>query len=100
MIAILRKHHRWLMIVIAILSLPFVFYFVQKPDYAVAFRSDDLGRIYDEPLTMVEFPRNARFASLARELRLTFVNDVMTTNVQSENDMFLEFAWNRLVLRH
>ena len=27
MITILRKHHRWLMIVIAILAVPFVFYF-------------------------------------------------------------------------
>ncbi len=88
------------MIVIAILSLPFVFYFVQKPDYGLAFHSDDLGRIYDEPLTMVEFQRNARFASLARALGLTLVNDLMTVNVQSENDMYLEFAWNRLVLRH
>ncbi len=88
------------MIVIAILCLPFVFYFVQKPDYAAAFHSDDLGRIYDQPLTMVEFQRSARIASLARNLGITLVNDLMTANVQSENDMYLEFSWNRLVLHH
>jgi SurA-like protein/parvulin-like peptidyl-prolyl cis-trans isomerase-like protein len=98
MITILRKHHRWLMIVIAILAVPFVFYF-NKTDLG-AQRSTDLGRIYNRPVTQVEFTRNARLLNLASSLGLSLGNDLMTANVASENEMYVEFTWNRLILRH
>jgi hypothetical protein len=98
MITILRKHHRWLMIVIAILAVPFVFYF-NKTDFG-AQRSTDLGRIYDRPVTQVEFTRNARLLNLAGGLGLSLGNDLMTVNVASENEMYAEFTWNRLILLH
>jgi hypothetical protein len=100
MITILRKHHRWLMIVISILALPFVFYFVQKPDYGALTRKDDLGRIYDRTITQVEFTRNARLLNLASSLGLSLGNDLMTGQVTSESEMYVEFTWNRLILRH
>jgi hypothetical protein len=100
MITILRKHHRWLMIVISILALPFVFYFVQKPDYSALNRKDDLGRIYDRTITQVEFTRNARLLNLASGLGLSLGNDLMTGQVTSESEMYVEFTWNRLILRH
>jgi SurA N-terminal domain/PPIC-type PPIASE domain len=98
MITILRKHHRWLMIVIAILAVPFVFYF-NKTDLG-AQRSTDLGRIYDRPVTLVEFTRNARLLNLASNLGLNLGNDLMTVRLANENDRYAEFTWNRLVLRH
>ncbi len=98
MITILRKHHRWLMIVIAILAIPFVFYF-NKTDFA-AQRSTDLGRIYDRPVTQVEFTRHARILNLASALGLTLGNDLMMTNVTSESEMYVEFTWNHIVLLH
>src|ERR1700682_1829054 len=98
MITILRKHHRWLMIVIAILAVPFVFYF-NKTDFG-AQRSTDLGRIYDRPVTQVEFTWNARLLNLAGSLGLSLGNDLMTAHVAHENDMYAEFTWNRLILRH
>jgi SurA N-terminal domain/PPIC-type PPIASE domain len=98
MITILRKHHRWLMIVIAILAVPFVFYF-NKTDFG-AQRSTDLGRIYDRPVTQVEFSRNARLMNLANSLGLSLGTDLMIVNVASENEMYAEFTWNRLILRH
>lgn len=98
MITILRKHHRWLMIVIAILAVPFVFYF-NKTDFG-AKRSTDLGRIYDRPVTQVEYTRNARLLNLAGGLGLSLGNDLMMVNVSSENEMYVEFTWNRLTLRH
>jgi peptidyl-prolyl cis-trans isomerase D len=98
MITILRKHHRWLMIVIAILAVPFVFYF-NKTDFG-AQRSTDLGRIYDRPVTQVEFTRNARLMNLARSLGLSLGNDLMMVNVTSESQMYVEFTWNRLILHH
>jgi SurA N-terminal domain/PPIC-type PPIASE domain len=98
MITILRKHHRWLMIVIAILAVPFVFYF-NKTDFG-AQRSTDLGRIYDRPVTQVEFTRNARLLNLASGLGLSLGTDLMMVNVASENEMYAEFTWSRLILRH
>lgn len=86
------------MIVIAILAVPFVFYF-NKSDFG-AQRSTDLGRIYDRPVTLVEFQRTARLLNLANGLGLSVGNDLMTANVQSEGEMYAEFTWNRLILRH
>ena len=58
MITVMRKHHKWLMIVIAILAIPFIFYF-NKTDLS-ANRQTDLGRIYERPVTNVEFQRSVR----------------------------------------
>jgi hypothetical protein len=98
MITILRKHHRWLMIVIAILAVPFVFYF-NKTDFG-AQRTTDLGRIYDRPVTQVEFTRHARMLNLASALGLNLGTELMLGNVASESEMYVEFTWNRLVLLH
>jgi hypothetical protein len=98
MITILRKHHRWLMIVIAILAVPFVFYF-NKTDLG-AQRTTDLGRIYDRPVTQVEFTRHARMLNLASALGLNLGTDLMMVNVASESEMYVEFTWNRIVLLH
>ena len=89
MITILRKHH---------LALPFVFYF-NKTDLG-ARRATDLGRIYDRPVTLMEFSRNAHLMNLARGLGLSLGNDLMINNVPNENEMYAEFTWNRLTLRH
>ena len=98
MITIMRKHHKWLMIVISILAIPFIFYFVQQPDYG-AIRSTELGRIYDRPLTNVEFQRSARFFTLAQMLGLPLAQDLMMRPM-SENDAYINFAFNRVVLNH
>ncbi len=86
------------MIVIVILAIPFIFYF-NKTDLG-ATRSTDLGRIYDRPVTLVEFTRNARLMNLANSLGLSLGNDLMVSNVANENDMYAEFTWNRLILLH
>ena len=98
MITILRKHHRWLMIVIAILAIPFIFYF-NKTDLG-ANRQVTLGRIYNRTITLTEFSKNAGLMQLAQALGLTLGNDLIINNVQNENDMFADFTWNRLTLRH
>ena len=93
----MRKHHKWLMIVITILAIPFIFYFVQTPDSAI--RSTDLGRIYDRPLTNVEFQRSGRLFTLAQMLGLPLAQDLMMRPM-SENDAYINFAFNRVVLNH
>ena len=42
MMKLLRRHKDWLMIVIAILAIPFIFYFVRTPDYG-AMKQGDVG---------------------------------------------------------
>ena len=98
MITVMRKHHKWLMIVISILAIPFIFYFVQQPDYG-AIRSTDLGRIYDRPVTNVEFQRSARLMTLAQMLGLQFAQELMMRPM-SENDAYINFTFNRVVLNH
>ena len=98
MITLLRKHHRWLMIVIAILAIPFCFYF-SKTDLSAA-RADHLGTIYGRTVTRVEFQRNARLVNLARELGMMTLLQDLTSGATSENTAYAEFTWNRLILRH
>ena len=86
MITVLRKHHRWLMIVIAILAIPFVFYF-NKTDFA-ARGATDLGKIYGHTVTRVEFQRNARLFSLARDLGMFALLQDLTTAATSETSVY------------
>ena len=98
MITLMLKHQKWLMIVILILAIPFIFYFVQQPDYG-AIRSTDLGRIYDRPVTHVEVQRSVRFFTLAQMLGLPLVQDLMMRPM-SEDEAYINFAFNRVVLNH
>ncbi|MEY2578033.1 MAG: peptidyl-prolyl cis-trans isomerase [Verrucomicrobiota bacterium] len=98
MITVMRKHHKWLMIVIAVLAIPFIFYF-NKSDFA-ANRQTDLGRLYDRPITNVEFQRSVRLFTLAQMVGMsTMVQDLMMRPM-TENDMYVNFAFNRIVLTH
>jgi peptidyl-prolyl cis-trans isomerase D len=97
MITVMRKHHKWLMIVISILAIPFIFYFIQTPDAPL--RSNDLGQIYDRPITNVEFQRSARLLTLAQMLGLTYAQELMM-RAMSENDAYINFTFNRAVLNH
>jgi len=99
MMTLLRKHRQWLMIVIAILAIPFVFYFVQRPDYG-SMRSDLFGRIYDRNISRIEIQRNARFWELAKQLGMYELLQSLAMGAQSENDAITQFAVNRMVLQH
>ena len=87
------------MIVIAILAIPFVFYFVQRPDYG-AFHSTDFGKIYGRTITRTEFQRNARLLNLARDLGLFPLLQDLTVGATSEVSAYSEFTWNRMILQH
>lgn len=98
MINILRKNQKGLWIVIAMLCIPFVFYFSNSKIGPTG--KNDIGRIYGKPVSTVELQRSARLFNLARELGMfTFLQDMVAT-AQTENDAYSEFTWNRLVLRH
>src|SRR6266480_2914936 len=74
MIKVLRKHRNWLMIVIAILALPFCIYFVKSDPSLI--RSDAFAQMYARKVTVTEAQRDARLLQLA------------------------EFVVNLIVLRH
>jgi peptidyl-prolyl cis-trans isomerase D len=97
MIKILRKHRNWLMIVIAILALPFCIYFV-KTDPA-AMRSDQFARVYDRNVSLIEARRSARLFDLARQLgQSEFLRD-LTSGATSQGDVYTQFILNLLILQ-
>jgi len=66
-----------LMIVIAILAIPFVFYFVQRPDYG-AMRSDRFARIYDRNVSLLEAQQIAKLFGLAQALGMSDFAQTLT----------------------
>ncbi|PYJ49437.1 MAG: hypothetical protein DME87_09595, partial [Verrucomicrobia bacterium] len=100
MMKLLRRPRHWLMIVIAILAIPFVFYFVQRPDYG-AMRSDQFARVYDRNISMLEAQQTVRLFNLAQALgMLDFVQSLTAGSGQNQNQTYVEFILNLLVLRH
>src|SRR6266478_4192355 len=98
MITLLRKHRHWLMIVIAILALPFCIYFV-KTDYS-AIRPDDFARIYGRNISLVEARRDARLFDLARALGMSSFRQDLSAGAQSEAEAYVPFILNLVILRH
>src|SRR5215468_3844620 len=100
MMKLLRKHRHWLMIVIAILAIPFIFYFVQRPDYG-AMRADQFARIYDRSVSMLEAQQIVRLLSLAQALGMSDFVGTMTVGAGlNQNQAAVQFIVNLLVLRH
>ena len=99
MMKLLRKHRHWLMVVIAILAIPFIFYFVQRPDYG-AMRSDQFVRIYDRNVSTLEAQQMARLFNLAHALGMSDFVQSLAPGVQDPNQVYVQFILNLLVLRH
>ena len=88
------------MIVIAILAIPFIFYFVQRPDYGAIGR-DQFARIYDRNVSMLEAQQSARLLNLAQTLGMSNFVGTMTAGAgMDQNQGAVQFIVNLLVLRH
>ena len=97
---LLRRHRDWLMIVIAILAIPFIFYFVQRPDYGAIGR-DHFATIYDRNVSMLEAQQIARLLTLAQALGMSDFVGTMTAGAGADpNQAGGQFVLNLLVLRH
>ena len=83
------------MIVIAILAIPFVFYFVQRPDYGAIGR-DHFARIYDRNVSMLEAQQLNRILSLAQALGMSDFLQTLMMSARTQDDVIA----NLLVLRH
>ncbi len=100
MMKLLRRHRDWLMIVIAILAIPFIFYFVQRPDYGAIGR-DHFAHIYDRNVSMLEAQQITRLLSLAQALGMSDFVGTMTAGAgMNQNQAAVQFIVNLLVLRH
>ena len=88
------------MIVIAILAIPFIFYFVQRPDYGAIGR-DQFARIYDRNVSMLEAQQSVRLLNLAQTLGMSdFVGTMTAGGGLNQNQGAVQFIVNLLVLRH
>jgi peptidyl-prolyl cis-trans isomerase D len=100
MMKLLRKHRDWLMIVIAILAIPFIFYFVRTPDYG-QMRSDRFARIYDRNVSLLEAKQMVRLLTLGQALGMSdFVQTLTAGAGQDPNQVAVQFILNLLVVRH
>jgi peptidyl-prolyl cis-trans isomerase D len=101
MMKFLRKNRTWLMIVIAILSIPFIFYFVSKPDYG-RMRADEFARMYGRTISLIEARRAARLFDLAHALGMTaFLQDLTgRAEADPQGQAYGQFILNLQILRH
>ncbi len=98
MINVLRKNQKALWIVIALLCIPFVFYFSNSRVGPIG--NNELGKIYGRPVPSVELQRNARLFTLASSLGMYAFLQEMVAGATSQNDAYMQFTWNRLILHH
>jgi SurA-like N-terminal domain/PPIC-type PPIASE domain len=96
MMKALRRHKDWLMIVIAILTIPFIFYFVRTPDSATR---QDVGQIYGRQLSQIEIDANARLGGLAQALGMSDFWETLSLR-QPGNGGYGTFAVDLIILRH
>jgi len=97
MMKALRRHKDWLMIVIAILTIPFIFYFVKVPDLGRG--PGDLGQIYGRQLSQIEIDANARLGGLAQALGMSDFWETLSLR-QPGNGGYGTFAVDLIILRH
>src|SRR5437016_300725 len=98
MIKVLRKHRNWLMIVIAILALPFCLYFVKSDTSQI--RSDEFIKMYGRKVTMIEAKHDAGFFQLAHFLGVSDLVDGLAPGTGEDNQKTVTFVINLIVLRH
>src|SRR5438105_2219636 len=108
MITILRKHSRWLMIVIAILAMPFCLYFV-RTDWMSALRSNTAAKLYGRDISTTEIEGGARLFQLASNLGMNeFINELLAqwrpqrakTQSEAQREAEEEFAIDLMILQH
>src|SRR6266404_3108877 len=98
MIKVLRKHRNWLMIVIAILALPFCIYFVKSDPSLI--RADAFAQMYGRKVTVTEAQRDARLLQLADFLGISDLREDLAPGNGTDNQKAAEFVINLIVLRH
>jgi hypothetical protein len=102
MMNFLRKHRTWLMMVIAILAIPFVFYF-NKTDLAAQRANQFPVPLYGRYISMQEAQRHSRLFDLAQALGLNRFTQDLTVGAgdrSNANELHAVFMINLIILRH
>jgi len=102
MMTFLRKHRNWLMIVIAILAIPFIFYF-NKTDFSAERANQFAVPLYGRHISMQEAQRHARLFDLAQALGMNRFGQDLTAGVgdrNNPNELRAVFIINLIILRH
>ncbi len=97
MLRVLRKHRNWLMIVIAILALPFCIYFVKSDVSRI--QADEFVKMYGRKVTMTEAHRYARLFQLSQLLG-TDLPDGLVPGSGTDDQKVGTFIINLILLRH
>src|SRR6202030_4053893 len=90
MIKILRKHRNWLMIVIAILALPFCLYFVKSDTSLI--RSDEFAQIYGQKISLIQARRDAGLFQLAEFLGMSDLTNALAPGQAADNQRMAGFV--------
>ena len=98
MIKVLRKHRNWLMIVIAVLALPFCLYFVKSDTSLI--RSDNFVEMYGRKVTMTEAHRYARLFQLSQLLGMSDLLEDLAPGSGTDDQKVGTFIINLILLRH
>src|SRR5438552_19087917 len=99
MLKVIRKHRNWLMIVIAILALPFCLYFVKSDTSQI--RNDEFVRMYGRKITMTEERHDSGFFQLERYIGISDLLDSLSPGMcYDDNQKIVTFIINLIVLRH
>ena len=98
MIKVLRKHRNWLMIVIAVLALPFCLYFVKSDTSLI--RSDNFVEMYGRKVTMTEAHRYARLFQLSQLLGMSDLLESLAPGSGTDDQKVATFIINLILLRH
>ena len=109
MINVFRKHQKWLMIVIAILAMPFCLYFVRTDWWTALHGEPGATKLYGQTIPRMELDRGGRLFDLARSLGMSdFLNDILAgwrpqrakTQSEAEREAGEEFGIDLMILRH
>src|ERR1700682_4941178 len=98
MLKVIRKHRNWLMIVIAVLALPFCLYFVKSDTSQI--HSDEVAKIYGRSFTRTDAQRYGRYYQLVTFLGVTDLLDGLAPGPATDNRKGDTFVVNLIVLRH
>ena len=85
------------MTVIAVLAIPFVFYF-NKTDLGRT--QDHFAKIYGRELSIADAQHSFRLSNLARELGMQNLIRSLAGDANSEDEFYKKFAINRVILKH
>jgi len=99
MITIIRHNQRWLLLIIAIMTI-IAFAFLYDNTDTEQLGANRVGEMYGKTLYRIDVDRVVRLQQLASILGMNDFLELLTVTARSQEEILDEFVWNLLVLRH